>query len=186
MRTATAVVVLLAAPLAFAQPKAPDAAAVAANPISSSLKFNYERVKKFILAAADEMPPADYAYKPTPEVRSFGQLIGHIADASYMFCGAAKKEAKPPVKASIEKTMSTKAELKKALGEAFAYCDAVYAASTDATLGTAVELFGNKMPKFQAVDINVAHDNEHYGNIVTYLRLNHLVPPSSQPAPPRP
>ena len=97
-----------------------------------------------------------------------------------MFCGVAKKDTKPPTKGSIEKTMSTKADLKKALGDAFAYCDAVYAASTDATLTSQmIELFGNKMPKFQALDINVAHDNEHYGNIVTYLRLKKLVPPST-------
>jgi uncharacterized damage-inducible protein DinB len=179
MRTATVTVVLLASSFAFAQPKAGDAAA-AANPISMSMKANYERVKKFIVAAAEEMPPADYAYKPTPDVRSFGQLIGHVADASYMFCGVAKKEAKPPTKGSIEKTMTAKADLKKALGEAFAYCDAVYASSTDAALTSQmIELFGNKMPKFQALDINVAHDNEHYGNIVTYLLLKKLVPPST-------
>ena len=177
MRMLAAVVVLVAAPLAFAQPKAPDAAA-AANPISTSLKNNYERVKKFIVGAAEEMPPAEYSFKPTPDVRSFGQLVGHIADASYMFCGKAKGEAKPQSH-EIEKTATTKAELKKALADAFAYCDAVYAASTDATLTTPIEMFGNKMPRFQALDINVAHDNEHYGNIVTYLRLKKLVPPSS-------
>ena len=178
MRTLIATVVVLAAPLALAQPKAPQMDP--ANPISSSLRGNYERVKKFITGAADEMPANDYAYKPSPDVRSFGQLIGHIADASYMFCGAAKKEAKPS-KTSAEKTATTKEALKKALGEAFAYCDAVYAASTDATLATPISLFGNdKMLKFQALDINVAHDNEHYGNIVTYLRLKKLVPPSSK------
>ncbi len=175
MRMLTVAAVLLAAPLAFAQPKP----ASGANPISSSLKGNFERVEKFLLGAAEEMPPADYAFKPTPEVRSFGQLIGHVADASYMFCGAAKKETKAP-KASIEKTVTTKAELQKALAEAFAYCDAAYAASTDATLTSPIELFGGKMIKFQALDINVAHDNEHYGNVVTYLRLKKLVPPSSK------
>ena len=182
MRTLTAIVVLSAAPLAFAEPKPADTAGTA-NPISASLKGNYERVKKFIVSAAEEMPPADYAFKPTPDVRSFGQLIGHVADASYMFCGVAKKDAKPPAaaKGSIEKTATTKADLKKALGEAFAYCDAAYAASTDAMLTTPIELFGNKMPRFQALDINIAHDNEHYGNIVTYLRLKKLVPPSSGP-----
>ena len=174
---AVAVVVGLAAPLANAQPKPP--AIDTANPISSSMKLSYERVKKFLVGAAEEMPPADYAWKPTPEVRSFGQLIGHVADASYMFCGAAKKEAKPPVKASVEKTATTKDALKKALADAFAYCDAVYASSTDATLSQPIELFGSKMMKFNALDINVAHLNEHYGNIVTYLRLKKLVPPSS-------
>jgi uncharacterized damage-inducible protein DinB len=175
-----AVIALLAAPSARAQQPKPGADAnTMANPISASLKFNYERVKKFISAAADEMPPADYAYKPTPEVRSFGQLIGHLADAQYMFCSAAKKDTAVK-KASIEKTVTDKTALKKSLADAFAYCDAVYAASTDAALKEPVQLFGQNMPKFSALDINVAHDNEHYGNIVTYLRLKKLVPPSSK------
>jgi uncharacterized damage-inducible protein DinB len=178
----TAAAIVLAAPLALAQPKTPpkQPAMDPANPITSSLRGNYERVKKFIEGAAEEMPAADYAWRPTPEVRSFGELIGHVADASFMFCGAAKKEAKPG-HGKIEKTATTKDALKKALAEAFAYCDAVYASTTDATLTSPISLFGNdKMLKFQALDINVAHDNEHYGNIVTYLRIKKIVPPSSK------
>ena len=178
MRLLPFAVVLVAAPLALAAPPKPPAMDPA-NPITSSLKGNYERVQKFILGAADEMPAADYAFKPSPDVRSFGELVGHVADASYMFCSAAKKE-KSPNKAKIEKTATTKDALKKALAEAFAYCDAVYASTTDATLPSPISLFGNdKMLKFQALDINVAHDNEHYGNMVTYLRIKKLVPPSS-------
>lgn len=177
MRLLPVAIVLVAAPLAFAQPKPP--AMDPANPITSSLKGNYERVKKFVIGAADEMPAADYAFKPSPDVRSFGELVGHVADASYNFCSAAKKE-KSPSKAKIEKTVTTKDALKKALADAFAYCDAVYASTTDATLSSPISLFGNdKMLKFQALDINVAHDNEHYGNMVTYLRIKKLVPPSS-------
>jgi hypothetical protein len=124
------------------------------------------------------MPPENYAFKPTPEVRSFGQILGHVADASYMFCGAAKKEP-PAKKESAEKT-PTKPEIAKALKDAFAFCDKVYAESTDATLGTTmVPLFGSTLPKFTALDVNVAHYNEHYGNLVTYLRLKKLTPPSS-------
>jgi uncharacterized damage-inducible protein DinB len=178
MRHLTVAVVLLAAPLAVAQPKTPPKIDPA-NPISSSVKNGFDRVKGFLTAAAEQMPPGDYAFKPSPDVRSFGQLIGHVADASYMFCGAAKKETKSPVAASIEKTVTNKDALKKALADAFAYCDAVYAASTDASLATPIDLFKMKMIKFNALDINVAHDNEHYGNIVTYLRLKKLVPPSS-------
>jgi uncharacterized damage-inducible protein DinB len=173
MRILPLVLVLSTASYAHAQNKADPA-----NPISSTMKGTYERVKKFLIASADLVPPADYAFKPTPEVRSFGQLIGHVADAQYMFCSAAKKEAHPK-KESIEKTATTKDALKKALADAFAYCDAVYAASTDAALTTPVDLFGGKMTKFAALDINTAHNNEHYGNIVTYLRLKKLTPPSS-------
>ena len=166
MRTLLVVITLCSSSLALAD-----------DPISASMKGSYERVKKFIVGAADLMPPADYAFKPTPEVRSYGQLIGHLADAQYMFCSSAKHEKLQ--RKDIEKNVTTKDALKKALAEAFAYCDAVYAASTDASLKEPAELFGGKMTKFSALDINVAHDNEHYGNIVTYLRLKKLVPPSS-------
>jgi uncharacterized damage-inducible protein DinB len=165
-----------------AEPAKPAAAEPAkpANPLSMSMGFLYERVKKFLVDSAEAMPDKDYAFKPTPDVRSYAQLIGHVADAQYMFCSAVKHEAQP--KKDIEKTVTSKAELKKALTEAFAYCDSVYSGSTDASLLQPVELFGGKrgpMTKFIAMDINIAHDNEHYGNIVTYLRLKKIVPPST-------
>ena len=122
--------------------------------------------------------PAEFAFKPTPEVRSYGQLLGHVADASYMFCSAAKGTKAP--KKEIEKTATTKDALKKELAEAFAFCDGVYESATDAALQAPIELFGRKMIKFSALDINVAHDMEHYGNMVTYLRMKKLTPPSSQ------
>lgn len=156
----------------------PAFAAGEANPLTTTLKGSYDRIKKNLLGAADEMPAADYAFKPTPEVRSFGQLIGHMADANRMFCAAAKGEK--VASKNVEKTVTNKEALKKALADAFAYCDAVYAAATDATLAQPAELPWMKTNRFGALDVNVAHDNEHYGNIVTYLRMKKLVPPSSQ------
>ena len=151
----------------------------AANPLSQTVSHSYERVKKFLTGAAAEMPADQYGFKATPDVRSFGQLIGHVADSQMTFCGLAKHDtaAKKP---DFEKTATTKAALQKALADSFAYCDAVYAATTDATLTQPVDMFGQKLTRFSALDINVAHDNEHYGNIVTYLRLKNLVPPSSE------
>jgi uncharacterized damage-inducible protein DinB len=174
--TALALTLLAAAPLAHAADSKP--ASSPANPISSSLTQGYQRIGKVLLASAELMPEADYAFKPTPEVRSFGQLIGHVANAQYMFCSSAKHEAAPK-KPDAEK-LATKAELKKALADAISYCDTIYQATTDATLTQPAELFGNKMMKFNALMINVAHDNEHYGNIVTYLRIKKLVPPTSK------
>ncbi len=167
--------VLSGAALADA-PKAPPA-----NPISLSMNALYGRVKKFIVASAEAMPDKEYAFKPTPDVRSFGQLIGHVADAQYNFCAAIKGEKRAP--SDIEKTATTKAALTKALGDAFAYCDPLYANDTDASLTQAVDLFGGKFGpfnKFAALDLNITHDNEHYGNIVTYLRMKKIVPPSSR------
>ena len=120
-----------------------------------------------------------YAFKATPEVRSFGQLFGHIADANYAICAAAAGE-KSPAPGSVEKTATAKADLAKALGESFAYCEKVLAATTDANGGAMTELFGMKMARLAWLSFAVSHDFEHYGNIVTYLRLNKMVPPSSQ------
>jgi uncharacterized damage-inducible protein DinB len=187
MRILTLTLVLAVGPMALAQGKPPAAAAkpdpaAVANPISFTMGKSYDRVKKMLLATAELMPAENYAFKPTPEVRSFGQILGHVTDSAMFFCGTAKKE--PPAKKdkdSAEK-LTTKADVEKALKDAFAYCDKVYADSTDATLGTVmVPMFGTQLPKFAALDINVAHMNEHYGNLVTYLRLKKLTPPSSMP-----
>src|SRR5687768_7888198 len=85
-------------------------------------------VQRMHTVAADQMSEADYAFKPTPEVRSFGEIVGHVADSNFQFCSAAKGE-KAPV-SGIEKTMTTRAELQTALAESFAYCNAVYAELT--------------------------------------------------------
>jgi len=169
-----ALVVLFAAP-AFAQaPAAPPA-----NPIAASTAGTLAMVKGYILKSAEQVPETLYAFKPTPDVRSFGQLFGHIADANFMICATIAGE-KSPATASFEKTATTKADLTKALADAFAYCEKVYGATTDADGAKMVDLFGMKMAKLAALGFNTAHDFEHYGNLVTYLRLQKMVPPSSQ------
>ena len=75
--------------------------------------------KNNIIRAAEKMPEENYAFKPTPEVRSFGQLIGHVADAQYLFCSAVL--GKPNPAPGVEKSKTTKAELVQALKDAFAY-----------------------------------------------------------------
>jgi uncharacterized damage-inducible protein DinB len=157
---------------------APVLAQTAGDPLSQANKAFYERVKTYITKAADQMSEADYAFKPTPEVRSFGQLVAHVADANYMICGAAAAE-KPPA-AEVEKTKTTKPDIQKGLADSFAYCDKIYGGMTDAQAATPVSFFGNSMPKLAVLSFNTSHDFEHYGNIVTYMRLKGLVPPSSQ------
>ncbi len=149
------------------------------NPLSTSTKGLYTMARTNIVRAADKMPEADYAFKPTPEVRSFGQLVGHVADASYMFCSAALGETAPV--SGIEKSKTTKADLISALNEAFAYCDKAYDKMTDADGAKPVKFFGSDRPALGVLNFNVVHDYEHYGNMVTYLRLKGIVPPSSEP-----
>lgn len=159
----------------------------AANPLTASQKAIYGIVKSYIARAAEKMPEEHYAFKPTPEVRSFGQLLGHVADAQLMICSAVLGEKAPM--GGIEKSMTSKADLIKALGESSAYCDNAYGIS-DAAAAQPMKFMIGEHPKLSILSFNTGHDFEHYGNIVTYMRLKGLVPPSSepqqQPRPPMP
>jgi uncharacterized damage-inducible protein DinB len=160
--------VLLAAPV-FAQ--AP------ANPMSADLKGVWNQIKGNIAKSAEKMPEEQYSFKPSPDVRSYGQLLGHIADANYMICGAAKGEQKSM---GIEKSKTSKADLIAALADSAAYCDTVFDALTDASGAEMVKMFGRERTRMGALQMNVAHDFEHYGNLVTYMRMKGVVPPSSE------
>jgi uncharacterized damage-inducible protein DinB len=146
--------------------------------VAGDVKMTYHQVKGYILKSADKMPEEHYSFKPVPEVRSFGQLLGHIADAQYVFCGSAT--GSKPETSGIEKSKTTKSELTAALKEAFAYCDEAYNQMTDSNAGETVKLFGRDRARAGVLAFNNAHDYEHYGNLVTYMRLKGLVPPSSE------
>jgi uncharacterized damage-inducible protein DinB len=152
--------------------------AQAGNPLSADAKAIWTGIKTNNLKAAEKMSEADYSFKPAPEVRTYGQLVAHIADGNRLICGAAKGEAYTP---SIEKTKTSKAEIVAALQESIAYCDAIYDSMTDTEAMTMIKLFGRDRTKAAALFVNISHDNEHYGNQVTYLRIKGIVPPSSEP-----
>jgi uncharacterized damage-inducible protein DinB len=132
----------------------------------------------YITTAAEEAPEALYAFKPTPEVRSFGQLIGHVAGAQYLICAAAMGEAAREEDA-VERTQTTKAGLVAALKASTEYCARAYQQS-DADAQAKTRLFGQEQTRLYALMLNATHNGEHYGNLVTYLRINKIVPPSSR------
>ena len=144
-------------------------------------KMVQKQVSAWIEGAAEKMPEEQYALKPDPAVRSFGQILGHIADANYLFCSAVLGENSPSP--GIEKTKTTKAELKAALRDAFSYCNRAYDALTDANANETVKAFGQERNKLGALWFNASHNLEHYGNLVVYMRLKGYVPPSSEPKP---
>ena len=164
---------------AFAAPQAP----APTDPISQSIRNAWAGAKRNIVESADQMPEADYAFKPVDSVRSFGAILAHVAGASYEFCAAAKGEKPAHAEDEFEKTAKTKAEIVKALDGAIAYCDGVYKTLDDAKAAQMVAgAFGGPQGARAANLIgNTNHFNEHYGNLVTYLRINGLVPPSSAP-----
>jgi len=157
---------------------APASAQTSDNPISAGQKGLYAMVKNNLIRGAEKMPEENYSFKPTPDVRSFGQLIGHVADAQYMICSAVLGEKNPAP--DIEKNKTSKADLGQALKDALAYCDKAYDGLTDAQAAQTVKFFGRDQAKATVLSFNTMHNMEHYGNMVTYLRLKGLVPPTSE------
>jgi len=157
---------------------AQEPSAAPANPITASEKGFYAIVSGEVIAAAEKMPEENYSFKPTPDVRSFGQLVGHVADAQYGFCSTAIGEPNP-MKA-IEKTKTSKTDLVAALKDAVAYCNKVFAGMTDAQGSQTVKMMNYDVARLTVLSVNTAHTDEHYGNMVTYLRIKNIVPPSSE------
>jgi uncharacterized damage-inducible protein DinB len=174
---AAAAIVTLAAPV-LAQTPAPTA-----NPITQSLRATWADAKTNFRRSADVMPEAKYSFKPVDTVRTYGAILAHVAGASYEFCAAAKGEKPPHAEAEFEKSAKTKAEIVKALDGAFAYCDDVYKTLDDSKAAQVVPGAFGGPPSARAASLigNTGHVQEHYGNLVTYLRISGLVPPSSAP-----
>jgi uncharacterized damage-inducible protein DinB len=171
---ATAAVTLAQAPLKATAP------VTQGNPFTANTRLNYWGGKAVMLRTAEQVPEEYYGFKPTDAVRSFGQILGHVADAQYYFCSIARGEKNPLP--NIEKTKSSKADLIAALKDAFTYCDKAYEGMTDSSGSEMVMLMGFNMPKLGVLIGNNQHISEHYGNLVTYMRLKNIVPPSSDPA----
>jgi uncharacterized damage-inducible protein DinB len=144
-------------------------------------KMVQKQVTAWIEHAAEKMPEEQFTFKPDPASRSFGQILGHIADANYSFCSGVLGESSPSP--GIEKTKTTKAELTAALRNAFAYCGRAYDGLTDASANETVKAYGQERNKLGVLWFNVSHNLEHYGNLVVYMRMKGIVPPSSEPKP---
>lgn len=173
-RSLLILLVAAAAPLAAQQQQsAPDPAKFA----TTTARNVWMVPHNFVVRALEQVPDSLLAFKPTADVRSLGQLFAHVADGEHLFCSLALGEGMPTV--SIERTKTTKADILQALKESAAHCDKAYA-QTDASATTPAEFFGNKANRLFLLNMNGAHDYEHYGNIVTYMRLKGLTPPSSQ------
>jgi uncharacterized damage-inducible protein DinB len=138
-----------------------------------------------ITKAAEQFPEDKYGWSPTPEIRTWGGLISHIVDDNNNSCATMIGEPAPPArldqggKPTPAGTGLKKADILAKLAESFARCDKAFDGVTDATMA---ERNGNtNRSKFGLLFYNTQHINEHYGNIVTYMRLQGLVPPSSAP-----
>jgi len=173
-----AIAVVLSSPSAIAQGPAGSA-----DPISRAIRDAWNGAKQNVGGSAKVMPEAKYTFRPVDTVRTFGEILAHIAGANYVFCAAVRGEKPPHAEDAFEKTAKTRADIVKALEDSFKYCDNAYAALTDRTAidSIAAPFGGGQTTRAAALMNNTGHLQEHYGNLVTYLRINGLVPPSSAP-----
>ena len=174
--------VLLSATVAFAQvpPASPPAAPLKLS-LAAGLQRNYANIKMNLTQSAEKMPEDQFGFKPTPEVRAFGQLFGHVANSQFNACSAAKGVPNPNQGNDNEKK-TTKAEFVKALADSFAFCDEAFAALTDESALQLIKQGQNEVARGAALAGLIAHDNEMYGTGVVYLRLKGIVPPSTERA----
>lgn len=147
-----------------------------ANPLSTEAKQAYTNIKNNLLKAADKMPDDGYAFKATPEIRTFGQLIGHIADSQTRTCSTVNGEQKSGSAGS----KTAKADLVAALKSSFADCDAAFDSLTDANATEMIKTPRGQRSRLGTLVGNTIHDNEEYGYLAVYMRLKGVVPPSSE------
>jgi len=151
--------------------------------LASVAQTMHASIRRDLAEAAVAMPADEYSFRPTPQVRSFAQLVGHVVNANWFFCSQAKQE-RPPNSTNHE-ALIDKDVLVKALNDSLSYCDAAYAATTDATFTQPVHMLSGagatpvNTVRGAILTFNTTHNNEHYGNIVVYLRLKGHVPPST-------
>ena len=183
MRRAVTIAALIACAAAPAAAQTSDGGAdeVLSTSMAASLKSMHQVIRRNLAEAAAAMPAEEYAFKPTPQVRSFAELIGHVINGNFYFCSQARGE-KPTFGGDFSKT-TDKAALVKALNDALAGCDATYNGTTDANVNQAVGVQGrgSSKPTTRGLVLmfNTTHNNEHYGNLVVYMRLKNHVPPST-------
>jgi uncharacterized damage-inducible protein DinB len=175
-------VVLATAGPARAQTSDAGFADALSTSMASVVKSMHASIRRNIAEAAEKMPASDYGFKPTPQIRSFGELIGHVVNTNRLFCGQAA--GKPFSLTTNYERVADKAALVVALNEALAGCDAVVADTTDANVGQVIKIGtprggGGEATRGSMLIFNTTHNNEHYGNLVVYLRLKGIVPPST-------
>lgn len=162
------------------------------DPMATWLHNAFNSNRKNIEKSAEKVSEDLYGLRPGPqeEVRTFGQILGHLANFNYLWCSQAKGEKNPGQGSDFEK-LGSKVALLRALSDAFTYCDSAYAALTDASgleVITVTQENGRKaqVPRMSLLVLNYGHNNDHYGNLVTYMRIKSIVPASSEPRPQQP
>jgi len=154
--------------------------------IITEVKNAYTAIQNNIVKAAEQFPADKLTWQPTPAVRTWARLIGHITDDNNFSCWLLAGEAQAPARVDAADNQESPAnklskdDLVKGLKESVERCNKAFAAVNETNMGERNGPTGRRS-KFFTLIYNTSHTNEHYGNIATYMRLNNLVPPSSTP-----
>lgn len=175
MKHALIPVLLLVTAIPACAPPATPASTDGAVVGSVTPRFN--DLGGWLVSTVEQVPDSLYGYKPNPSVRSMSEILGHVANAHYLFCSGALGTPQPE-HADFEKS-ADKATLVEGMKASVAYCNSAYE-MTDAKAMEQTQFFGSTMTRLAVLVWNATHDGEHYGNLVVYMRANGMVSPSSQ------
>ena len=146
------------------------------NPLSTEAQQAWKRTSNYILAAAKKMPEENYSYKPAPESQSFGVLVAHTANSAMGACSGFNGERK---RAGADSTAS-KADLIAVLSAAMAECEKAYGGLTDAKATEMIAGRRGNRSRLGTLYRNTIHIEHEYAQMAVHIRLNGLVPPSSE------
>src|SRR6476646_5637131 len=147
----------------------------AQGPLSTETRQAYNNIKGNLTRAAEKMPEGDYDFKASPDIRTFGALIGHIAQSQMGACSAINGA----MKKSDAGSKTSKADLVAALKDSFAECDKAFDSLTDANAPEMIKGPRGERSRLGMLEGVITHDNEEYGYLAVYMRLKNVVPPSS-------
>ena len=178
------VVCIVAGLMVFAVCAAAQAPAVAQKVgLATSMQNAYATLKGNLTQAAEKMPEANYGFKPAPDpdLRTFGQWIGHQTDNQFLNCATLKGVPNPSPAQSNEKK-TTKTELVKALADAFAFCDGALSSLTDQNALQLIKQGDGETARGGVASALLSHGLESYGIVVVYMRAKGVAPPAAAPA----
>ena len=164
--------------------QAPAAPAPAAGgqkiPLYEGLRRSYNALKMNLTETAQKLPEADYNYRPSPDIRVFGQQLTHVANSQFNACAAARGEANPNQGANLEQTKTTRDDIIRALADSFAFCDPAFASLTDQSALELVKQGANEASRGGVLANMIVHGTLEYGALTVYLRTKGMVPPSTE------
>lgn len=146
--------------------------------LTQYLQAGYDGLKASVQAAANKMPEADFGFRPStmPEVRTFAQVITHIAESQFGTCASLKGVSNPMAGRALEKELTTKAAVTKALQDSFDFCEAAFAQLTDASASEMVKVGRGEAARAAVIAGLLAHTSEMYGVSTVYLRARNITP----------